>query len=252
MARAERFAFIALGALLALASCKKDEPEPPAPQSGNNDSSGTTAPSTIPRFADADGVMAAVRAYTSQSTPFGTIDIILGTASAAFSNDGFATFVGVGGVSCNGEALSAQPNGTYAYAPSAANPTGIDFTASNEVTWTVAGGSSFPAFTRTLADPFPAVDAITSSATVVRADGYTLSTTAVSNADSVIFTLGGLVRVLPGSATSCSFTAAELAGQSPGTSIAQIVGYRYVDETIGGKRIYFVKQASRSQSITIQ
>lgn len=250
MSRPSSPVLLALAALLAFAACKKEESDTPAPQGGNN--TGSTTPSTTPRFADADGVMAAVRAFTSQSTPLGTIDINVGTATAAFSNDGFSSFVGVGSVSCNGEALGAQSNNAYAYAPSASNPTGIDLTASNEVTWSVGGGNSFPAFTRTIMGPFPGVDAITSDGTVVRANGYTLSTSAVANADSVIFTLGSLIRVLPGAATSCSFSAAELAGQSAGTSIAQIVGYRYVDETIGGKKVYFVKQASRSRSITFQ
>lgn len=243
---------LALLAGLALAACKKDEAENPPPQSNNNPPPSNNPPSITPSFDDADGVLAAVRSFTTTSTPMGSIDIILGIASGAFSNDGFSTYANVGAVTCNGEALAAQSNNSYVYSPPATNPTGIDFTASNNVTWNVAGGSGFTGFTRTIATPFPGVDPITSSSTVVRSNGYTLSTSAVANADSVIFTLGSLVRVLPGTATSCSFSASDLAGQAAGTSVAQVVGYSYTSETIGGKKIYFVKQGARAMTITFQ
>ncbi|MFN3874499.1 MAG: hypothetical protein ACK4L7_01140 [Flavobacteriales bacterium] len=239
---------LALLAGLALSACKKNEEENPPPAGNNNPPPSNDPPSTTPSFGDADGVLAAVRSVTTTSTPMGDIDIIMGIASGAFSNDGFSTYANVGTVTCNGEALAAQSNGTYVYSPTASNPTGIDFTASNNVTWDVAGGSGFTGFTRTIATPFPGVDAINSSSTVVRADGYTLTTTAVTNADSVIFTLGSLVRVKPGTATSCTFSASELAGQAAGTSVAQIVGYSYTNETIAGKKIYFVKEGARALS----
>jgi hypothetical protein len=241
---------LALGTVLS--ACKKEETQPPTPPADGGGGGGNSTPSTTPSFTDADGVLAAVRVFTTQSTPIGTIDITMGVASAAFSNDGFSTFANVGDVSCNGSALTRQSNNSYAYTPTATEPTGIDLTASNEVTWTVGGGAGFAGFTRTIMGPFPTVAPITSGETVVRANGYTLSTSSVLGADSVIFTLGSLVRTLPGNATSCSFSAGDLAGLSTGTSIAQIVGYTSSNETIGGKKMYFVKEASRSRSITIQ
>jgi hypothetical protein len=236
---------------LSIIACKKEDADPPPtpPPTGGG---GSTTPNTTPSFTDADGVLAAVRVFTSQSTPLGPVVITMGVASGTFSNDGFSTFANVGNITCNGVGLTRQANNNYTFTPSATQPTGIDLTSTNEVTWNVSGGAGFSTFERTLGGPYPAVAPISSGETVVRADGYTLSTTSVLGADSVVFTLGSLVRTLPGSATSCTFSDSELAGLNAGTSIAQIVPYISANETIGGKKIYFVKQVSRSRSITIQ
>lgn len=245
--RSSLFALLALGTVLS--ACTKDEESPlPTPPTGGSSSS----PSTTPNFPDADGLLAAVRVNSTQSTPIGPIDIILGLATGGFTNDGFSSFVNAGAVSCNGEVLTLQGNNSYVYQPSATNPTGIDLTASNEVTWNVAGGNGFPDFQRTIAGPFPTTGDITSAATVVRADGYTVSTTNVLNADSVIFLLGELSRTLPGNAASCSFSASELSALAAGSSIVQVSAYRSTNELIAGERIYFVKQSSRSLSVNIQ
>lgn len=233
-----------------MTACKKEEPATPNTPGGGGGSSST--PSTTPVYTDADAVLAAVRVTTTQSTPIGPVDVLLGVASASFSTDQFATFVNVGSVSCNGEALTPQANNTYVFQPGATNPTGIDLTSSNEVTWSITGGGGFNAFTRTVGGPFPTSGAITSSETVVRSNGYTLTTSSVLNADSVIFTLGSLVRTLPGNASSCTFTAAELNGLAAGTSLAQIVPYNATREVVDGKVMYFIKQASRSRTITLQ
>ena len=230
-------------------ACEKDDDTPsPTPPTGG----GSGTPSTTPNFADADGFLAAVRVNSTQSTPLGPIDIIIGVASGAFTNDGFASFVGVGSVTCNAETLTPQGNNSYVYQPGATNPTGIDLTASNEVTWNVAGGSGFSTFQRTIPGPYPVAGPLTSSSTVVRADGYTITTTNVLNADSVIFTLGQLSKTRTGNANSCAFAASELSGLATGASLMQVSAYNSVNEVIDGKRIYFVKQSSRSQSVTIQ
>jgi len=244
-----RFPLVALALALVFTACKKDDPEPPATPGGGG---GSSTPSTAPFFSDADGLVSAIRVLTTQSTPIGPVDLVLGIATGVFSNDAFATFQNVGAVSCNGEALTRQSNNNYTYQPSATNPTGIDLTASNEVTWNVGGGSGFAAFDRTIPGPFPVAGSISSATTVVRANGYTITTGSVLNADSVVFTLGSLVRTIPGNATSCTFTAAELSGLSTGSSLVQVAPYNSTSEVIGGKRIYFVKQYSRSLSVTIQ
>lgn len=233
---------------LCLTACKKEETTEPATGGGG----GSSTPSTTPTYTDADGLLAAVRVFSTQSTPIGPVDVVIGTATGAFSNDQFASFENVGAVSCNGGSLTRQGNNSYVHQPSATAPMGIDLSSSNDVTWNVAGGSGFPSFDRTLTEPFPAVGEITSATTVVRANGYTITTGPVQNADSVVFTLGSLVRTVPGNAASCTFTAGELNGLSAGTSFMQVSPYRSSNEVIGGKRIYFVKQMSRSVSITIQ
>lgn len=249
MIRTPFLLLLALG--LSVSACKKDDPDPPAP-SNNGGGGGSSTPSTTPTFTDADGLLAAVRVFSTQSTPIGPVDLVIGTATGVFSNDQFASFVSVGAISCNGEALTLQGNNSYVHQPSATAPTGIDLTSSNEVTWNVAGGNGFPAFDRTLMGPFPVAGDFTSATTVVRANGYTITTGPVQNADSVVFTLGSLVRTIPGNATSCTFTADELNGLSAGSSLMQVSPYNSSNEVIGGKRIYFVKQMSRSTSITLQ
>ncbi len=244
--RSSLFVLLAAGTLFT--ACTKDDAAPDATPSP----SGSSTPSTTPNFPDADAVLAAVRVNATQSTPLGSIDIVIGVATGAFSNDDFSTFQNVGAITCNGDALSLQSNNSYVYQPVATNPTGIDLTASNEVTWNVAGGSGFSAFQRTIQGPFPATGAITSSTTVVRANGYTLSATNVLNADSVIFLVGDVSKTLPGNASSCTFSASELSGVAAGTSLLQVSAYRSVTEDVDGKRIYFVKQSARTLSGTIQ
>jgi len=239
---------ISLIAVLVLASCKKEEAS--TDDTGGSATGNGTA-GTPPSFGDADGVRAAVRSHVVLSTPLGNQEVIVGIAAGGFSNDQFATRVSVGPVSCNGEDLFMQASGAYAYAPSVLNPNGIDLTATNEVTWVVGGGNGFASFTRTLAGPFPVTDAI-SSGNVVRAAGHTLTVGTVALADSVLFAVGAVTRTLAGSANSCTFTAAELGALSAGQALAQVVAYSSVQEEIGGKRIYFVKQSLRTKSVMVE
>lgn len=163
--------FVVLAAGTLFTACTKDDAAPdttPTPV-------GSSTPSTTPNFPDADAVLFAVRVNATRSTPLGTIDIIIGVASGVFSNDNFLSFPNVGDITCNGDALSLQSNNSYVYQPAASNPTGIDLTASNEVTWNVAGANGFSAVQRTIAGPYPATGAITSASTVVRANGYPLT-----------------------------------------------------------------------------
>ena len=236
---------------LSLAACKKEEAATPATPPTGGGGGGSSAPNTTPNFSDADASLWAVRSFNTQSTPIGPMDITIGTGVAVFSNDNFSTFVNVGDVALNGTALTRQSNNSYVLQPSQTNPTGIDL--GGNIAWTVQGGGGFDGFNRDITSlPFPTVQPINSSTTVVRANGYTLTTTQVTQADSVLFFIGNVSKTLAGNATSCTFTSAELAGVAAGSSIAMIVPYRYTSENIGGKTIYFGKEAVRSTSITVQ
>lgn len=247
---ARSIAIAGLAAVLVLSACEKEDNGSSTNTPGGG--SGNSTASTTPSFSDADGVLAATRAYVTISTPLGPQEIIAGLAAGAFSNDQFANLVNVGAVSCNGELLGPQAGNAYAYIPPATSPTGIDLTASNEVTWVAGGGSGFSSFTRTIMGPYPATGGITSSSTVVRASGHTLTVDAVVSADSVLFAIGPVARTLAGNATACTFSAAELSSLVTGSALAQVVAYNSANEVIGGKRIYFVKQSLRSQSVTVQ
>lgn len=244
--------FVLLSMGMALASCSKDDDTPaPAPPSGGGNN---TSPSTTPNFADAHASLWAVRAFTTQSTPFGDMDMEIGTGVAVFSNDGFATMVSAGQVKLNDHVLTAASNNAYTFTPSASAPTGIDLS-SGALSWEVAGSAQFSGFTQAYTNstfPNPTVGTISSGTTVVRANGYTLTAGTVNNADSVIFMVGDVVRTLPPNTSSHTFSAGDLSGLSAGQSLVQVVPYAYKLQVIGGKNVYFGKQMARSKSVTIQ
>ncbi|HQV51171.1 MAG: hypothetical protein IPI00_09055 [Flavobacteriales bacterium] len=239
----------ALSAGIVLTACKKDDdPEPAAPDGGSTSST----PSTTPNFVDADASLWGVKTWTTTTTPIGNVTVEIGVGIAVFSNDDFASFVNVGTVGVNGTDLTAQSNNSYTSTPSQANPLGIDFSNSN-TDWTVAGDNGFAGFTRSVPEfAFPAIDAVSSSDVVVRANGYTLTVQAVASADSMLFLVGSVAKTLVGSATSCDFTADELSGLATGTSLVQVAAYSYINEDQGGKNIYFGKETVRTKTVTIQ
>lgn len=225
-----------------VASCKKEDiiPEDPAPAPVN-----TPSGSTTPMPGNADGVMWAIR---SSSTIQGfTIDI--GTAVGIFMN-GTTDLVNVGTVSVNSQNLSMSSNNAYTFTPSQTMPTGLDFSSTN---WSVAGGSGHAAFTYDASSlTFPSGSAITSSATVTKSDGYTLTCSTVSGADSTLFMIGNVSKTVVGSANSYTFSASDLSGLSVGTSVAMIVPYKLMQANINGKNYYFGKERVNQLAVTIE
>ncbi|MNK22617.1 hypothetical protein D3C87_408960 [compost metagenome] len=235
--------FVLLCSLSILAtSCKKEDiiPDDPAPDPVN-----TPSGSTTPVPTNADGVMWAIR---STSTVQGfTIDI--GTAVGIFMN-GTTDLVNVGTVSVNSQNLTASSNNAYTFTPSQTMPTGLDFSSTN---WSVSGGSGHAAFTYDASSlTFPSGSAITSSSTVKKADGYTLTCSTVSGADSTLFMIGNVSKTIAGSANSCAFSASELSGLSAGTSVVMIVPYKLMHATVNGKNYYFGKERVNQLAVTIE
>lgn len=243
---------LALG--LAFTGCKKDDDAPATPSTPSAGGGGTTntTASTTPHFTDADASLWGVNTFTSQSTPIGTFDIQAGLGVAVFSNDDFASYTDVGAVTLEGMSLTRNSNNAYLSSISQTNPTGIDFSSGN-TEWTVAGANGFGGFTRDITSiPFPVVSAISSADVVVRSSGYTVAAPYVNGADSVIFTVGNVLKTLPANTASCTFSAAELGGVAAGASIVQIAAYTYTSEDIGGKVVYFGKETVRTKSVTVQ
>lgn len=236
------FVLICLLSIL-ISSCKKEDviPEEPAPTPVS-----TPGGSTTPVPTDADGVMWAIK---SSSTVQGfTIEI--GTAVGIFMN-GTTDLVNVGTVSVNSQNLTAASNNAYTYAPNQTMPTGLDFSSSTN--WSVSGGNGHAAFTYDASSlVFPTGSAITSSATVTKANGYTLTCSSVSAADSTLFIIGNVSKTLAGSANSCTFSASELSGLSAGTSVVMIVPYKLTQTMINGKNYYFGKELVNQLSVTIE
>lgn len=227
---------------LFVSSCKKEDilPEEPAPTPVS-----TPAGSTTPIPANADGVMWAIKS-TSSVQGF-TIDI--GTAVGIFMN-GTTDLVNVGTVSVNSTNLTMSSNNAYTFSPSQTMPTGLDFSSTN---WAATGGNGHAAFTYDASSlTFPVGSAITSSATVTKANGYTLTCSTVSDADSTLFLVGNVSKTISGSANSCTFSSSELSGLSTGTSVVMIVPYKLMQATVNGKNYYFGKERVNQLAVTIE
>ncbi|MBS1582164.1 MAG: hypothetical protein JST66_08210 [Bacteroidetes bacterium] len=236
---------------LTFGACKKDDNEEPASPSTPSTPSNNGQASTTPTFPGANAALWAVNTYSTQSTPIGPISIEAGIGVAMFSNDGHTAFTSAGAITLNDQALTEQSNHAYMSMPSMTNPTGIDFS-SGSTHWVVAGAGANPGFDRTPTNSFPTVQDITSAETVVKANGYTLTCGGVAGADSVIFTVGGVMKTLVGGNASCAFSASDLSSLSGGASIVQVAAYTWSHESIGGKDIYFGKETVRTKSVTIQ
>lgn len=234
---------------LATTGCGKEDDAAPA-TSNTGGSSNNSGANTTPSIVGADGALFAVKTITTQTLPFvGTFQVEVNTGVGVFYDDA-GTQVNAGQVECN-DSLFNFTNNAYVYQPTGSNITGIDF--SSGVTWDVTGANGIPAFTRNVTSiAFPAVDTVSTATTFPRNVDYTLATNSLSGADSVYFTIGGILKRLGGNATSCTFTAAELGTLPAGPSVAQIAAWTVTSENISGKDIYFGKETVVTRMITLQ
>ena len=218
----------------------------------DTDTNSNPAPPT-PTIADgSSGTLAAVKSITTQDIPgFGLIEIDLGIATAAFFNGtDYNNFVGAGAVTCETLGLTLNANNSYTFTPTATEPSGIDWSGNPD--WNVAGDGTIPAFTHTTTIGFPGAGAVTSSATVTKANGYTLSIANVSGADSVIYMIGGVLFTEAGNVTSHTFSASDLSGLGTGPNFVQAAAYKIESAEYGGKTFHFVNERVVTQSVTIE
>lgn len=239
-----------LATAICLGGCKKEEAETPATPSGGGGGSSTPA-STTPAFTDASGVLIAVNTLTSYDVGGIPVEIQMGTALGMFPSAGNASvYLDGGTVSLEGTTLTKNANNAYFATPDQTNPTGIDLSGSTH--WVVSGNGEVPAIDRSPSFSFPSVGTITSSTTITRSDGYTLNVSGVNNADSVVFVVGNIIKTKAPGTLSCNFSAAELGTEGAGATVIQVTPYTFQNEMIGGKKIYFGKQSSRTLSATFQ
>lgn len=223
--------------LMMAASCAKEE----NPDNKNNETSSS------PKLGD--GTLVAVRSETLQSTPIGDMTVTVGTAVAVFNGgNNYSSFAEAGNVKVNNENLQKFANNSYVFTPSVTNPTGIEF--GNSVQWSVTGSGGVPAFEHTMTGGFPSVGNITSSADVSKA-GYTLTIASASNADSIYFMVNDVVKRLPGSARTATFTQADLSSQKTGTGIVSVAAWRFSTAAYGGKTFYFVNETVKQKTVNI-
>ena len=234
--------------IVSLGSCKKEDllddilkPTEPV----------EATPPPFPSVANSDGTLVAIRSQTTQNTQIGPITTQIGLGVAVFyETPGATTFLDAGTVVLNELALTKQSNNSYAFQPSASNASGIDFTGGSS--WNVSGTADVAAFAFAPSISFPSLDAVSSGETVNKSNGYTLTTTGVIGADSVIFQVGTVLKTVAGNATSCTFSSSELSGLSTGTSIVQIAAYKMQNETITSKNYYFINESVVTKTVTVE
>jgi hypothetical protein len=261
MKKLSKFAYLLLVCIsIGLISCEKDEtPEPePEPTPAPTPATTPTPSNPTPSPSDAKGVLVGIKTITFVNVPgVGTIQQALGVGVASFWETS-GTFLDGGAVSVNTKALTKGTNNVYTFTPTATDVTGIEFSGNN-TDWSVAGNSStgVSAFTYNPNIGFPSIGALTGSpTTVTRSSGFTLgSSTGISNADSVIFSVygpsGTKQVVKAGNVSSYSFSSAELSGVGEGSGFVQICPYKIANAIFGGKKYYFVNESVITQSVTI-
>jgi len=231
-----------------LSSCNKTEvPEDVIPEEENND----PTPPPFPEIIGSDGTLVAIKSQSTQNSPIGPMTITIGLGVAVFYETGNTeSFLDAGTVNLNSLSCTKQNNNAYVFQPSAQNPTGIDF--GSGVSWSVSGSANIDAFSYDPTISFPTVDAISSGEVVNKASGYTLTTTSITGADSVIFQIGSVLKTVAGNSTSCTFSSADLSGLATGTSIVQIAGYKIQNQTITAKNYYFINETVVTKTVTIE
>lgn len=231
---------LAIVTMFLLNSCDKEDVTPDILE--NNEEIEDVTPTIT--FGDMDAGLFAVTSQTSNG--FTTLNV--NTGVALFLNDG--KNVDAGTVSLEESDLTKYSNNSYTLTPSMSNPTGVVFDES--IDWNVTGGNGFSAFSESITSDFPSATAVTSSENVVKSQGYTLTVDEVNNADSVLFSVGNVYKVLSGESTSYSFSSSELASLQKGTQIVSVAPYSFVKKEIDGKNIYFVNEFVVQKNVTIQ
>jgi hypothetical protein len=229
-------------AAFTLASCNKKDDDNTDPGGGDN------PPTDNPMPQMGSGTLVAIKTQNITSTPIGDVTTTIGLGVAVFTDDAYNSFTDAGTVELKGNALTKHSNNSYAFTPSLTNPTGIDL--SGSITWDVSGNGNIPSFSHTVNTAFPSVGAVTSSSDVSKS-GYTLTVASVNNADSVYFQVGSVLKVLPGNAVSCQFTADDLSSLSTGASIVQVAPIKISSADYSGKTFYFINESTSSVSANI-
>ncbi|HAW52152.1 MAG TPA: hypothetical protein DCX54_07475 [Flavobacteriales bacterium] len=233
-------------------SCNKDKDDttpttptvptpPPAPESPSIE------------FTDGNGTLSAVITRTFQKVPlFGFVPVDFGVAVAVFYDDPTSgVFLDAGTVMCEGFELTKQTNNSYVYVPSKTNTVGIDYSIGT-VSWDVTGAGTVPPNNFTNYNYFPEVGKISSETTINKSKDYVLSSTSVSNSDSVIFMIGGIYHTAAGATSSYTFTASELSKLNAGINYVQVTAYNVYSDASSGKTYYYVNETVVTEQVTLQ
>ncbi len=171
---------------------------------------------------------------------------------AFFTQDSGKTFLDAGTVQCEGTDLTKNSNNTYVFTPT--NPT-TTVSYAPPIAWT-ASGATWASFSYSTPIAFPNVASYTVPANIPNSASFTLSTTSVTNVDTVAFTIADslgnkIVKLFPPGTTSYTFTASEMATLKPSNGTVEITGYKWEEKNFNGKKHVFMNIHSRVKYITI-
>ncbi len=217
-------------------SCKKTDEKPDNPQNNN---------STF-NYADAFGILVAVKSVSYTSVGGFDVPIELNTGSAFFPTDaGASTFADAGTVKLENKELTKMSNNIYLY-DNYLSPLTL-----SSIEWSVAGNGSIPAFTKTVDRPLPTFSGYSSlPATVSKATGITISLgSAVSAADSVIVIITSsneqVSKSVVGSSASVTFSSTDLSKlNASSTGSVSVSPYNLSSATISARKYYFVNEST--------
>lgn len=217
-----------------------------------NNTQAPTVPTYTPNFNGTFGALVAIKTVTTSSTPIGTVDTEVGTAVAVFTENSATNFVDAGTVNVSSNELTIQSNNSYVYQIGQSNPTGISY--SDPVDWS-GTGATWPSFSTSTSQGFSTVGTITTGDPSTSSD-YTLTTSSISNADSILFVIAGqngsVSMMKAGTETSHTFSSSEVSSVGAGTGIVQIVGLKYDLQNISTRDYYLINETVCSKTVTVE
>lgn len=246
-------------------SCNTKKTVDPNPGNNNNNNSSSSSLIDVLDINDADGIFVAVRTVSSQETPLGPIEIIIGTAVAAEGDLQNGSFNDIGAVKCAPEAnatfadLTKQDNNSYVFMPSATEPMGINYTTSGIPEWEAPAAS----VSHSSNYVFPEYPAITSGTTIDKSQSYEFSVDGYSGAHEVLFSISStnntnVYKIIKSgdpefAAKKVTFTASELSVlENSDQAIIQVAPYTIHTASVSGKKYYFLNETVVSKVATIQ
>jgi hypothetical protein len=242
-----------LFAALALVACEEESKNEPDPQPSTPNAVNPSIPMGV------DAVFIAINTASTITAPFiGEQTIYVGTAVATSSDNS-----DMGSVTCEGEELTNNSNGSYTYTPGLTSTQGLDF--DRPINWSVGGGSTIRNFSYDHSVSMPEIGGVAgdTDGEVDLAQGITLSlgaNTDLGSADSlyyVIYDKDGEFALKRASRNvrSMTFSNAELSGLSAGFGYIQINAFTYLvapTSPQGGESVAFVAQGTNTKSVTLK
>ena len=225
------YTFLGLLAIGTLSSCEKEEDAVVTTPANHVDPVGTLTDGAVL-------VTARANVPNPVSVPgFPSIDLTVDVPVAIFYQGGKP--VPVGGVTIDAKALENNGN-VYSLGQSLVSPTGEFYTYDSR-SWSVQAGGGVSAFSYVPSRQLPTIATLNTPADVVKGELYTGSVSGVSNADSILYNVGGVTRTVGPQTLSVTFTAEETRDVQGGAqTVIQVAAYNIERRDVGSLPVYHV------------